>query len=111
MAALSEEEGEKYMAYRLGNLPQEEYVRYRLWKEERLRELEKQKKRYQEEGKKLERKGEIYLKAVRSLIKLKSGNTLTKELVEALIERIYVYPGKRVEIVFTYGDIRRGGME
>lgn len=111
MAALSEEEGEKYMAYRLGNLPQEEYVRYRLWKEERLRELEKQKKRYQEEGKKLERKGEIYLKAVRSLIKLKSGDALTKELVEALIERIYVYPGKRVEIVFTYGDIRREGVE
>lgn len=111
MAALSEEEGEKYMAYRLGNLPQEEYVRYRLWKEEHLRELEKQKKRYQEEWKKLERKGEIYLKAVRSLIKLKSGNALTKELVEALIERIYVYPGKRVEIVFTYGDIRREGVK
>lgn len=111
MAALSEEEGEKYMAYRLGKFPQEEYVRYRLWKEEHLRELEKQKKRYQEEGKKLERKGEIYLKAVRSLIKLKSGNVLTKELVEVLIERIYVYLGKRVEIVFTYGDIRREGVE
>ncbi len=111
MAALSEEEGEKYMAYRLGSLPQEEYVRYRLWKEERLRELERQKKRYQEEGKKLERKGDIYLRAVRSLIRLKSGDALTRELVEALIEKIYVYPGKRVEIVFTYGDIHREGVE
>lgn len=111
MAALLEEEGEKYIAYRLGNLPQEEYARYRLWKEERLRELEKQKKRYQEEEKKLERKGGTYLKAVRSLIKLKSGNALLKELVEALIERIYVYPGKRAEIVFTYADIRREGVE
>ena len=51
------------------------------------------------------------MRAVRSLIRLKSGDALTRELVEALIEKIYVYPGKRVEIVFTYGDIHREGVE
>lgn len=110
LSALLEEEGEKYAAYRIGHLSQEEYVRYRLWKEECCRELEKRISQYQEEIKKLEQKGDTYLKAVRSLVKLKNGAELTRELVEELIERIYVYPGKRVEIVFTYCDIRiRGG--
>lgn len=103
--AFSEEEKEKYMAYRKGNLPQEEYVRYRLWKDECLEELKKKKDRYQKETANLERKGEDYLKAVRSLIKLKSRKELTKDLVEALIEKIYVYPEKRVEVVFAYGHI------
>ena len=109
--ALAEEEGERYMAYRTGSLPQEEYVRYRLWKDERLQELEKLKSQHQEEAKALERKGDIYLKAIRCLIKLKSGGELTKELVEALIERIYVYPGKRVEVLFTYSDVHMEGVK
>ena len=109
--ALTEEEGERYMAYRSGSLPQEEYVRYRLWKDERLQELEKLKSQNQEEAKALERKGEIYLKAIRCLIKLKSRGELTKELVEALIERVYVYPGKLVEVLFTYSDARMEGVK
>lgn len=105
LLTLSEEEGDNYMAYRTGKLAQEEYVRYRLWKDERLMEFEKQKSQYQETAKNLKQKGETYLKAVRSLVKQKPQRQLTRELVEALIEKIYVYPGKRVEIVFTYGDI------
>lgn len=111
VSTLSEEESEKYMAYHMRKLAQEEYVRYRIRKDEQLRELEKQKNQYQEEIKSLERKGEIYLKAVRSLVKLKGQKELTKDLVEALIEKIYVYPGKRVEIVFTYGDVLTKGVE
>lgn len=107
--ALTEEESEKYMAYRTGKLIQEEYVRYRLWKDERLRELEKCKNQYQEEARYLEQKGETYLRAVRSLIKLKSQKALLKDIVEALIDKIFVYPGKRAEIVFTYGDILMKG--
>ena len=111
LLTLSEEEGEKYMAYRTGKLAQEEYVRYRLWKDERLMELEKQKSQYQETAKNLKQKGETYLKAVRSLVKLKTQRQLTRDLVEALIEKIYVYPGKRVEILFTYGDIWTKGVK
>lgn len=109
--ALSEEEGEKYMTYRTGKLAQEEYVRYRLWKDERLKELQKQKSQYLEKMRNLERKGEIYLKAVRSLAKLKSQKVLTKDLVEALIEKIYVYPSKRVDVVFTYSDAMMKGVK
>lgn len=106
LLALTEEEAEKYMSYRIGKLAQEEYVRYRLWKDDSVEELEKQKRQYQEETKKLERKGETYLKAVRALVGLKRQKELTKGLVEVLIERIYIYPGKRVEVVFTYTDIQ-----
>lgn len=49
------------------------------------------------------------MKAIRSLVKLKSQKELTKDMVEALIEKIYVYPGKRVEVVFTYGNIMTRG--
>jgi len=35
---------------------------------------------------------------------LKNEQVLTKELIETLIEKIHVYPGKRVEVLFTYSD-------
>lgn len=103
--ALAEEEGEKYAAYRMGKLSQEEYVCCRLQWEEQQQELGKQNKRYEEERRRLRRDGETYLKAVRALIRLKSKEELDQELVEALIEKIQVYPGKRVEVVLTYSDI------
>lgn len=111
ISVLTAEEGEKYMAYRTGGLAQEEYVRYRLWKDERLKGLEKQKSQYLEKTRNLEQRGETYLKAVRSLAKLKNKKELTKDIVEALIEKIYVYPGKRVEVVFTYSDVLTKGVE
>ncbi len=108
ISALSEEEGGEYMAYSTGKLSQEEYACYRFRKEERLQELEKLRDQCRKEAEKLEGEGKAYLKAVRSLIKCKSQKELTRELVEELVERIYVYPGRRVEVVFHYRDIMRG---
>ena len=105
LLALSEEEGEKYMAYRMGKLLQEEYGRCRLWKDQRLMELEKQKEQYQERAKNLKQRGEAYLKAVRIFFKPNPQKRLTKDLMEILIKKIYVYPGKRMEVVLTYGDV------
>lgn len=101
---LAEEESGKYMAYRMGNLSQKDYVEYKMCKENRLRDLEKQESSFKEQEVSLERDGETYLKAVRALIKLKNEQVLTKELIETLIDKIYVYPGKRVEVLFTYSD-------
>lgn len=101
---LAEEESDKYMAYRMGNLSQKDYVEYKMCKENRLRDLEKQEKNFREQEVSLERDGETYLKAVRALIKLKNEQVLTRELIESLIDKIYVYPGKRVEVLFTYSD-------
>lgn len=99
-----EEESDKYMAYRAGSLSQKDYVEYKMCKENRLRDLEKQENSFREQEASLERDGETYLKAVRALIKLKSAQVLTRELIETLIDKIYVYPGKRVEVLFTYSD-------
>ena len=107
-ATLSDEESRKYMEYREGRLDQEEYVCYRLWRDECLSEIEKQKCLYKKEIMMLDQKGKTYLKALRSLIKINDHRKLTKELVEALIEKIYVYPGKRVEVVFSYSDLWMG---
>ena len=92
------------MAYRMGNLSQKDYVEYKMCKENRLRDLERQESSFKEQEVSLERDGETYLKAVRALIKLKNEQVLTKELIETLIDKIYVYPGKRVEVLFTYSD-------
>lgn len=105
ISVASEKESENYISYRAGKLPQEEYVRYRLWKDEYMKELEKQRMQYMEAIKATEKKGEVYLKVVRALVSLKSQKELTKELVETLIDKIYVYPGKRVEVEFTFDDI------
>ena len=78
------------MAYRMGNLSQKDYVEYKMCKENRLRDLEKQEKNFREQEVSLERDGETYLKAVRALIKLKNEQVLTRELIESLIDKIYV---------------------
>lgn len=101
---LAEEESEKYTAYRTGRLSQQDYVEYKMCKGNRLRDLEKQEKSFREQEVGLERDGETYLKAVRALIKRKNEQVLTRELIETLIDKIYVYPGKRVEVLFTYSD-------
>lgn len=107
---LEREESDKYAAYRSGGLSQREYIAYRMQKEDRIRELETKQCQFREQISGLERDGEAYLKAVRALLKWKksasskNGQVLTKELIETLIEKIYVYPGKRVEVLFTYND-------
>lgn len=106
--ALKEEESRKYMEFHGGKLEQKEYVAYKLWKDDRQRELEKQGEQYSDMIDSLKRNEETYLKQIRALVKLKDHKKLTKELIEVLIEKIYVYPGKRVEVVFAYsGDLMK----
>ena len=52
----------------------------------------------------LSKVSEKFTAAIRALLRMKSGKELTKDLIEALIERINVYPGKRIEIVYRYSD-------
>lgn len=101
-ARLKEESTGAYMAYREGKMPQKEYVSFKMEQEERLREMEKQERELQEKQKGMEKVQERYLKAVRSLLKLKKAEELTTETVDALVEKIHVYPGKRVEVELRY---------
>lgn len=96
-----EEEGNVYMDYRAGKMLQKDYVSFKMKKEDRLEELRKQQQEREKEKKALEKLETKYLAAIKALLKLKSGKELTKDVVEAFIEKIYVYPGKRIEVLFT----------
>ena len=99
----AEEKGtEAYVAYHEGKMPQKEYVSFKLEQEVRLRELERQGKELEEKQKGMEKVRERYLKAVRSMMKLKDAGELTMEMVDSLIKKIYVYPGKRIEAELRY---------
>ncbi len=106
---LDMEEGDQYQEYRLGKLSQKGYVAYKAQREDKKRELKRQEEQFLADRKKLERDGTAYLKAIRSLAKLKRGKEFTKELIETLVERIYIYPDKRLEVLFTYSNFRVAG--
>lgn len=99
---LEAEEYRVYMDYRDGKMKQKEYIAVKKQYEEQRRKLDGQEKELKDRLKALEKVHGRYLKAVRSLTGLKSGGKLTADMAGALIEKIYVYPGKRVEILFRY---------
>lgn len=113
---IEEEEEGMYKDYREGKLSRKEYVRFKMEREDSRRKLEKLAEELEKKRKSLERVQEKYLKAVRSLLKIKHrpamqdglwkkmGEELTAELVDALIEKIYVYPGKRILVLFRYAN-------
>ena len=102
MFQLKEDETESYMKYQSGNIIQKEFVEYKLKNKEIFVELGKRKQELEEKQKRLNDVSERYLRAICALIKFKTGKNLTKELLESLIEKIYVYPGRRIEIFFQY---------
>ena len=97
-----EKDTEAYVAYREGKMPQKEYVSFKLEQEVRLQELKRQEKELEEKQKGMEKVRERYLQAVRSMLKLKNTEELTMEMVDSLIEKIHVYPGKRIEAELRY---------
>lgn len=101
-SSAKEEERTKYMEYREGSIPQSEYVAYKMRQEGRLNDLNRQKEELEADRKNLDAVSGKYLAAARALLRLKSGRELTKEMVESLIRKIYVYPGKRIEVEFAY---------
>lgn len=102
IVSAKEAERTKYVEYREGIIPQSEYVAYKMQQEGRLNDLNRQKEELEAERKNLDAVSGKYLAAARALLRLKSGRELTKEVVESLIRKIYVYPGKRIEVEFAY---------
>lgn len=89
------------MEYRSGKILQKDYVSFKMKQAGRLEELEKQKSAAEKEKQALEKQAAGYLAAIKALLKLKDGKEFTKDMVEAFIEKIYVYPEKRIEVLFT----------
>jgi hypothetical protein len=93
---------EDYIRYRLGELPESEMMEKA---DKRKADIEK----LQDRQKMLSRRlAEVDVQAekrnhyLRTLLKCKKGTPLTAEVLHALIERIDVYPDKRVEIHFAF---------
>lgn len=96
-----EEESSAYMEYRSGKILQKDYVSFKMKQAAGMEELEKQKAAVEKEKKALDKQAAGYLAAIKALLKLKDGKEFTKDMVEAFIEKIYIYPGKRIEVLFT----------
>ena len=105
-----EEESSVYMDYRAGKIPQKEYVAFKMRQADILEDLRKQQESQQQEIRALDKLSGKYMAAIQALLKLKSGKELTKDMIEAFISKIYVYPGKRIEVIFTFtADCMEGG--
>ena len=101
---LREKEGLEYVRYKEGNILQREYVAYKMQQEDKRQDLNRQLARIEEDLKKAAILAEKVPAMIRSILHIRSGKELTKEMVEALVDRIYVYPGKRIEISWGYTD-------
>ena len=97
-----EEESCVYMDYRVGKIPQKEYVAFKMSQVDILEDLRKQQESQKQEIRALDKLSGKYIAAIKALLKLKSGKELTKDMIEAFISKIYVYPGKRIEVIFTF---------
>ena len=104
IAAAEAEAYIKYVEYCEGALCQSEYEACRMRQEDRIKDLKRKKKKLESDREKLDAISEKYLTAARALLCLKSGEELTKKLIESLIRNMLVYPGKRVEVEFAYTD-------
>lgn len=101
---IREKEGLKYVQYKGGEISQKEYVAYKMQQEDRRRDLDRQLAQIEDDVKKTGILTEKVPAMVRAILYMRTGKELTKEMVEALVDRIYVYPGKRVEISWGYTD-------
>lgn len=97
-----EEEGSIYMDYHAGKMLQKDYLSYKMKRKDRLEELNKQMQERKKETEALEKLETKYLAAIKALLKFISEKDLTKDVVEALISKISVYPGKRIEVIFAF---------
>ncbi|MDD3240215.1 MAG: recombinase family protein [Lachnospira sp.] len=101
---IHEEESDAYMEYRLGDLKQSNYVELKMKNVDKKQSISNQIEEIKTCQMSLSKVSEKFTAAIRALLRMKSGKELTKDLIEALIERINVYPGKRIEIVYRYSD-------
>ena len=97
-----EAESSIYMDYRAGKIEQKDYVSFKMQQESQMVDFKKQKEGREKEIEKLNKLSTKYLAVVKALLKLKNESVLTKDMIDAFISKIYVYPGKRVEVLFAF---------
>lgn len=107
----NEEESNIYMDYHEGKIQQKEYAYLKMQQENKMADLKKQLEGKKKEIKVLNKQSVKYPAFIKELLKLKTGEELTKDMTEIFISKIYVYPGKRIEVIFTFNADCMEGME
>ncbi|MBP3204639.1 MAG: DNA invertase, partial [Lachnospiraceae bacterium] len=99
---MREEESSAYMDYRSGSILQEEYAAAKRHREDALRKLQKAEEERKKQIRVLEKQAEKYLTAVKVLMDFGFDRDMTGEMLRTYIDKILVYPGKRVEVHFAF---------
>lgn len=94
-----------YERYKDGSLEKEEYIESRKEVEEKIREYEEMIAQSSILDKKRKEEDDGYEKLLKLVDQYKNSDTLTKEIQEAFIDRVYVYPGFRIKIVWKFEDV------
>lgn len=95
---------EQYLKYRKGDISKEEFQSWKLKNEKEIQQLNL---KLQEENYKLQEVDYNMTKQsrfIRTLLKFNEELELDKELLNSLIQKINVYPDKRVEIIFFFQE-------
>lgn len=104
-----EEEGIHYMDYREGRISQRRFADLQRQGEDRLTDLKKQREGQRQELQALQRRGKNRSAELTAQAGSESGSGLTRAMVEALIAKISVYPGRRTEVMFAFAEARAEG--
>ena len=94
---------EAYEDWKLGNITEQEYNEYTKEYGEQIRQFEDNIDEYYNELKNFEQASSSS-QWIEHFIKYKNVNSLSRELIDSLIDNIYVYENKKIRIKFKYED-------
>lgn len=102
---------EDYMKYRLGEFSESAMMEKAEKRKKEIEKLQDRQKILSRRLAEIDGKTEKRNHYLRTLMKCRKGTPLTAEVMHALIERIDVYPDKRVVIHFAYSGKEVNGLE
>lgn len=94
---------DSYEDWKLGNISEEEYNEYTKEYSSQIRRIEDNIDNYYKELKDLEQ-ASMESDWIDNFIKYQNINSLSRELIDSLIDNIYVYENKKIKIKFKYED-------
>lgn len=100
--ALKKDGSEDYIHYRTGEMSENEMTERADKRKKEIRRLQDRQKLLDRRLAEIDGQTEKRNKYLRTLMKCKKGTPLTSEVLHALIEKIEVFPGKRVVVHFLY---------
>ena len=94
-----------YLEYRSGSTSQTQFLEIKKKLEEKKEQNQRLLRELSLKYTSVDRLVDKQNQAFCAVLKCQGGAGLNAELVENLIEKIYVYPGKRIEVLWKWKDI------